>query len=394
MTRRNFLAAATAAMAGAAPASRPLLFVTEAEIRRMRDFIRTDRAALIGRNAATAMRAGPWSVTFHRPAPGLKVNAGPNDYVSQAPYWWPDPKNPSGPYIRRDGEHNPDRFTGHRRQIDEVCSAVLALAMSSFFLNQDACSRRAAEILSVWFLDPKTRMNPNLEHGEMIVGVNTGRGSGIIATQVLLQAAQGIVLMEAAGPFDAAVAKGVRAWCQDYLKWLTTSRHGLSERTTGNNHSTWWTVQVATLAAFTGDTSTEQVAWEHCRGFLIPHEIRPDGHCPREEERTRSLHYSSMNLDAFSLLCRLAQMDGADLWNFRTPQGVGVENAFDYLAPFLARPETWPDKQITEFTPGIYYFPGLAALALRSKTLRAIYDRLPRAESPWVQFQDILIRSA
>jgi hypothetical protein len=152
-------------------------------------------------------------------------------------------------------------------------------------------------------------------------------------------------------------------------------------------------VQVATLAAFTGDTSTKRAAWEHCRRFLIPHEIRPDGHCPREEERTRSLHYSSMNLDAFSLLCSLTQMDGADLRNFHTPQGVGVEKAFHYLAPFLARPETWPDKQITEFTPGIYYFPGLASLALRSETLRAIYDWLPRVESPWVQFLDALVRT-
>jgi hypothetical protein len=265
--------------------------------------------------------------------------------------------------------------------------------MGSFFLGQSACSQRAAEVLSVWFLDPKTRMNPNLEHGEMIVGVNTGRGSGIIATQVLLEAAQGIVLLEAAGRFDPAVAKAVRAWCRDYLKWLTSSKHGLSERTTGNNHSTWWTTQVATLAAFTGDAAAQRASWDHCRGFLIPHEIRPDGHCPREEERTRSLHYSSMNLNAFALLCRLAQMDGVDLWTYRTPQGVGVENAFNYLAPFLAHPETWPDKQITEFTPGIYYFPGLGGLALHSSPLRAIYTQLPRAESPWVQFLDALIRS-
>src|SRR4051812_47648851 len=33
-----------------------------------------------------------------------------HDYLSQAPYWWPDPANPKGPYIRRDGIENPERL--------------------------------------------------------------------------------------------------------------------------------------------------------------------------------------------------------------------------------------------------------------------------------------------
>jgi hypothetical protein len=32
-----------------------------------------------------------------------------HDYMSQAPYWWPDPASADGkPYIRRDGERNPE----------------------------------------------------------------------------------------------------------------------------------------------------------------------------------------------------------------------------------------------------------------------------------------------
>jgi hypothetical protein len=36
--------------------------------------------------------------------------------MSLAPYWWPDPKSPNGlPYIRRDGERNPEikQITDH-----------------------------------------------------------------------------------------------------------------------------------------------------------------------------------------------------------------------------------------------------------------------------------------
>ena len=43
----------------------------------------------------------------------LKSKPGPSgdlhDYWSVSPYWWPDPDMPGGlPYVRRDGERNPD----------------------------------------------------------------------------------------------------------------------------------------------------------------------------------------------------------------------------------------------------------------------------------------------
>src|SRR5881398_2363177 len=39
---------------------------------------------------------------------------GPQDFFSEGDYWWPDPKNPDGPYIQRDGMTNPDNFVAHR----------------------------------------------------------------------------------------------------------------------------------------------------------------------------------------------------------------------------------------------------------------------------------------
>ncbi|MCW2338229.1 hypothetical protein M2337_002462 [Sphingobium sp. B2D3A] len=35
-----------------------------------------------------------------------------HDYMSIAPYWWPDPSAPDGkPYVRKDGRVNPERTT-------------------------------------------------------------------------------------------------------------------------------------------------------------------------------------------------------------------------------------------------------------------------------------------
>ena len=54
--------------------------------------------------------------------------AGPQDYYSEGDYWWPDPANPGGAYIRRDGRSNPDKFDGHRDALIAVGRTVPALA--------------------------------------------------------------------------------------------------------------------------------------------------------------------------------------------------------------------------------------------------------------------------
>ena len=45
---------------------------------------------------------------------------GLHDFFSEGDYWWPDPKNPDGPYIQRDGMTNPDNFVEHRQRDDAV----------------------------------------------------------------------------------------------------------------------------------------------------------------------------------------------------------------------------------------------------------------------------------
>jgi hypothetical protein len=390
VTRRLFLAGAAAAALPAAGRKPSLILLTETDAARIRDGLTTERRAWLETQVSAALKAGPWSVTYHRPE-GI-VEAGPNDYVSEGPYWWPDPKDPKAPYIRKDGQRNPARFMGNRTDLDNMPRAILALGMGAFFLKNPACPARANQVLPVWFIDPKTRMNPNLEHGQLTRGHDDGRGTGMIDTVSLIHLAQGVTLMELAGGLDASVAGGVRQWYADYLKWSTTSQKGLSEKNSGNNHATWWTAQMAAYAAFTGDTAARAMCWEHYRIYLVPNEIEPDGSCPREESRTASLSYSSMNLDAFATICRIAQVDGVDLWHYKTPKGIGVANAFNYLIPYLLDPKKWTKEQINAYSSGGYYFPGLAGTGLPSQKLLSAYLQLPRAQSGFVQLVDMLVR--
>src|SRR5260370_12181945 len=46
-----------------------------------------------------------------------RSTGGKHDYFSEGDYWWPDPKNPDGPYIQRDGMSNPDNFNTYRQAL-------------------------------------------------------------------------------------------------------------------------------------------------------------------------------------------------------------------------------------------------------------------------------------
>ncbi len=394
MNRRHFLASAAAlATRVNAAASPSLILLSPADLGRMRSGLTPERTALFEKFTADALKAGPWSVTFHRPT-GFPVPAGPNDYVSEGPYWWPDPKNPAAPYVRKDGQRNPARFMGNRNDLGSLCTAILSLGLGAAFLKNTACGPKANTVLRVWFLDPKTRMTPHLEHGQLTRGHDDGRGTGLIDTVSFIHLVQGIALMEQAGGLDPAIAQGVRDWFAQFAKWMNTSRKGLEEKKSGNNHATWWTAQVAAFSCFTGDSAALAMCWDHYRDYLVPAEIQPNGSCPREEARTDSLSYSSMNLDAFTVVCRLAQVNGVDLWHFRTAKGLAVEKSFHYLLPYVLDPASWKKQQMAKYNPSGYIFPGLAGIGLPSPELLAAYGKMPHADSPWNQFTDLLIRAS
>ena len=398
MHRREFFAAAT--LITAASRSRgetnqkQLLLLSSDEARALREGIRSkhpkfgDDLSALRSLADSALEKGPWSVTFSRPA-GIEVPD--HEYYSEGPYWWPDPKNPNGPYIRKDGERNPGRFDGNHRDIGVMSSSVLSLGMAAYFLDDDRYAAHARKILSTWFIDPATRMNPNLEYGQAVRGINSGRGTGLIDTVSLIHATQGIVLLEQAGKLDESLKDALRQWYLDFLRWMTTSEKGLDEKKSGNNHATWWTAQVAAYATFVNDTAAQKMAWNHYRTVLVPGQIQPDGSCPREEARTQSLSYSTFNLDAFSVLCRIAALNGVDLWKFHTPQGIGVDKALAYVTPYVEHPDTWKKQQITPFAKNGIIFPAWAALGLGSADLMRVYRTLPRSKSPWVLFADLTV---
>lgn len=179
------------------------------------------------------LKEQPKTITF---VPAPRSAGGLHDFYSEGDYWWPDPKDPNGPYIRRDGESNPANFTAHRELMIRLSIQMPALTTAWLLTKKREYADHAIAHLRAWFVDPATRMNPNLEYAQAIHGRNTGRSIGIIDTVHLVEVAQAALVLERAGMLVGSNQKGAHAWFADYLHWLTTSAHGQEERDAKNRN--------------------------------------------------------------------------------------------------------------------------------------------------------------
>lgn len=150
---------------------------------------------------------------------------------------------------------------------------------------------------------------------------------------------------------------------------------------------------MAAYSIFIGKDEVTSFIWDYFRDFLLPEQLLDNGSFPEEEGRTLSLFYSVFNLDALTYICRLAEMQGEDLWNFRTGSGVGIKNAIKYLTPFILQPAKWPGKQIKPFTTQGPVYLAFAGLAGKETELLNIYLEYRRSlfESEDLSFMDPFI---
>ncbi|HZQ90679.1 MAG TPA: alginate lyase family protein [Terriglobales bacterium] len=288
----------------------------------------------------------PITITAYRAA---RSAGGEHDYFSEGDYWWPDPKNPDGPYIQRDGESNPDNFNQHRHALIRLSLHVPALA-AAWVLTRDArYSRHAAAHLRAWFITPATRMNPNLQYAQAIRGITTGRGIGIIDTLHLVEVARAASRLEKAPGLAPGERDAVKNWFAEYLNWMNSSKNGQEEREAKNNHGTCWTLQAAEFARFTGDSLITQQCRERMKNVILPNQIAADGSFPQELRRTKPYSYSLFNLDAMATACHVLSTPADSLWSFQTAGGRGIEGAMAFMFPYIRDKRSWPHKPDVQY---------------------------------------------
>ena len=256
-------------------------------------------------------KEGPWSVTTERP-PGVAMDI--HEFYSESQYFWPQDGDPKAPWVRREGQVNPNRFVANRNALVSMADAVFTLGTAAYLLDDPRYAQRAARDINTWFINPRSRMNPQMEYSQAVRNFHNGRGAGIVDGRAFIRAIQGMEFLAQTGTWEPKDQAAVKKWFQDYLAWLTTSENGNNEKRSGNNHASWWTAQVAAIATFVENDAQQNAAFNYYRDHIFPRQIKGDGSAPREEARSRSLWYSAFNLEAMTTIRRIAQIQGVDLW--------------------------------------------------------------------------------
>jgi hypothetical protein len=346
-----------------------------------------DAARRLRAEADRRLNQGPWSVTSERPA-GLILD--PHDYYSEAPNWWPNPDDPIGPYLLREGHSNPDRFSANRTALNLMSETVFVLGTAAYLFDDERYSQRAERIIQTWFLSPKTRMNPNLEYARVVRGVSAGRPSGILEGRALIRAIEGMEFLARTGNWDAKDQAAVHKWFEDYLRWLTQSKSGMEEKVRGNGQASWWTAQVASVATFVQDETAQKMAISHYRDHVFPKQSRTDNRtenaAPRDDVRT-----TVFDLEASTLVCRIAELQGVDLWGLRGANGSNIGTLINSVEPSLSDPRLWTRDQGSDVEPDGIYFLAFAGMGLKNPEYIALYQKLEQPDHTWLSLVDLLV---
>ncbi|KAJ7716518.1 alginate lyase-domain-containing protein [Mycena metata] len=292
--------------------------------------------AALTSQADSWVNQGPWTVTSKTV---LGPDAGIHDYTSQAPYFFPSNTSNGCPYVERDGVHNPqvDVYTDHANR-----ASILAW----YYTGKAQYATKAGT-------NSATAQTPNLSHAQFIPCANAGRYIGIIDFSQqytdLLDAAA--ILATGAPGWTSSDISGFQQWNVNYLNWLETSSFGMSETAATNNHGTFAIMQSAAIALFTGNTALA-TSKANLGKTRIASYINADGSQPQELARTRSFHYSTYDLVAYTRLAAIAKHVGVDLWGYKGAQGQSIFGAVDFIIPAASGAAQWqyPDLNFTAFS--------------------------------------------
>lgn len=337
----------------------PLLLSCPAVPEESRDAVQENLLPSLLQTADQALQRGPYSVIDKT---SLAPSNDPHDYWHPAPYYWPNPLKPSGlPYVSRDGQrvpgtrlYEPESDKYDRTRLQRLFDDTLVLALAWQHLGDKRFAEHASLLVRTWFLSPETAMNPNLNYSQVRMGHNRnmGNSSGIIEMKDLYFFLDAVRILQNDGFLSTHEQDSLKKWFTKYLYWLQTRPQGQKERSTANNHGLYFDLQVASIAAFLGETLVLRDTLRDSHFRILQH-FDAQGYQPHEMKRTITAHYCCFNLQGWIHLAQLAEAVGEDLWCFEGQDGQGIKAGMHWLLSHLG--QTWPYEQIETFDYQRFY---------------------------------------
>ncbi len=334
--------------------SKNLVYYNQAHLKLVKAKIKAKDAYFL-KNYQEVLQSGDKALNYVADPVTNKTQMPPSkdkhDYLTYAPYRWPDPSKPDGlPWMARDGVVNPvsrGADTDNNRKT-AFFEAIENLTWSYYFSDDTKYAKKAIELMRIWYLNPETRVNPNLNFSQAVPGLAEGRNAGVHEWTPQISVITALQLFDAAGILPADVKSGMNQWFSAYLNWLTTNEMAISAGLTGQNHANYYNLQVVGLMMYLGKNAEAKAIVEDAKKSRIADQIMPDGTQPKEMGRTKSVSYTTGNLWLMTELTLMGRKLGVDLWAYETQDGRSLKNAYAYLVPFVLKQQEWPKQQITD----------------------------------------------
>lgn len=327
--------------------------------------------------ADKALGAGPFRVTDKSILP---PSGNPHDYHSRAGYYWPNPDTKDGlPWVCRDGELNPTSRESDQGRLLDLSHAVQTLTLAHFFFGGSMEARKVVFLLTEFFINPETRMNPHLEYAQSIPGIWDGSGWGIVSSRLLVPIADSIAMLEATGAIEPTTLELLKGWMATYLLWLLESENGRAEADRPNNHATIYDYQVVALARFTGQHYIAKRVLSEVPARRIDFQLEQTGKQMWEIARRNAFAYSVANIDHLIELGLMARHYDIDLLGHASPDGRSIRRSLDFLIPFSIGEEEWRwERAGHEKASGENWAPVLlkAAFAFKDPIYREVIPKL------------------
>jgi hypothetical protein len=287
-----------------------------------------------------------------------------HDYLSLSRYWWPDPIKEDGlPWIKKDGQTNPDTQQGDvdKGRIEFSTKSIQALSYAYFFSGNEQYAEKGTSWIRTWFLNESTRMNPNLEFAQSVPGINEGRRSGILDGRIIPQRVlDSITIFSQSKHWTKEDNEKMNVWLNEYLTWLTESDLGKDGAKQTNNHGSWYAYQVSAIALYLDKPATIKEAVSLAKD-IFSKQFDANGAQPEELERTRSYFYSTFNLDAITGVAMIADKANIPFWDTKANNGATILTGIDFLIP-AANGHKWVYNTEVEGVVPDYLIPSLTRI--------------------------------
>ncbi|HEY1994537.1 MAG TPA: alginate lyase family protein [Edaphobacter sp.] len=292
----------------------------------------------------------------------------PHDYYSEAEDYFPDPANPTGPYIHKDNATNPDAFTAHRDALLNFSICVPALTAAFVLTSEARYAQQALTHLRAWFLDPATRMTPSVLYGQTIPPAKTGRFEGVVEAVHLAEVVQCLPFLTNSEALMESDYTALKKWFAAYFDWLNGARLAGLARDNKSHHGTSWLLQAAAIAHLSqvADDAPLTALRHQFKSSTIRAQILADGTFPHELTTPNPYRNTLFNLDMFAAICMLLSTRFESVWDYELQDGPGMRTVIARLFPYVANRGTWPYRADAKYFNDLPIRPSSLLFAARA----------------------------